>query len=157
MLLPKILNFIFRDSRQLDGLTFQKRFLRNVTGFTEKQTELLFDPTISSQIMKLFQKYLLNNEALEKVLHISQDILQKEIRMLLVPGSTMTDDEDDEDDDDDEPTTNNNNNNSSPSTWITQKLFQFVSTSIFRASVGPLLSMNLIPNHHRIFTRFTEL
>ncbi len=116
------ISFIFRDSKQLDGLTFQKRFMRNVTGFSEVQTEILFDEASGTPkaVMNLFHKYLLKDDALVRTLKISQEVLLKEVEKLVDPSERG---------------------------WTRQQLFQFASTAVFRASAGPLLSMNLIPNH----------
>jgi cytochrome P450 len=121
-----LLNFIFRESKQLDGLTFQKRFLRNVTGFTNAQIEVLFDDSSGTpkRVMHLFHKHLLQDDALERTLRISQDILLKEVDKLVLGDSENIVDG-----------------------WTRQHLFNFASTAVFRASAGPVLSMNLIPNH----------
>ena len=116
----QLMPFMFRDSKQLDGLTLQKRFMKNVTGFSEAQTEILFDNSDGTPkaIMNLFHKHLLKDDALNRTLHESQVVLLKEVDNLIDP---------------------------SESGWTRKKLFQFTSTVVFRASAGPLLSMNLIP------------
>lgn len=115
----QLISFIFRDSKQLDGLTLQKRFMKNVVGFNEAQTEILFDESTQKTVMNLFHKHLLKDDALVRTLKQSQDVLLKEVDHLIDP---------------------------SESGWTRQKLFQFTSKAVFRASAGPLLSMNLIPH-----------
>jgi len=131
----ELIPFIFRDSKQLDNLTFQKRFSRNVLKFTKQETGLQFDPVNqerSKKAMELFHKHLLHEEALESNIMKAQDILIDDIdnQWKQADGSNQMSKE--------------------------ELLFQFTASAIFRASAGALLSSSFLDRDQEIMTAFRQ-
>lgn len=125
-----LLPFIFRDSRQLDNLTFQKRFSKNVLGFSEKIVELQFSPSKAESVkdvMNIFHTHLLGEQPLEKSIRRAQEIMINDMKR--VPNSQET---------------------------KRSALFQFTSTAVFRASAGALLSNSFLNNDQEIMLIFRK-
>ena len=94
-------------------------------GFNLSQAEVLFEDETAKAAMHLFSKHLLQKEALETTIGKAQAILLEEMERFL----------------------NNNHLSRTENDWVEQNLFEFASAAVFRASAGPLLSMNLLPDY----------
>lgn len=122
---PEWLSLVFRPSLQkyLDEFTLQRQFMKNAMGMTEEGVKEGFQPAVTKAAHKHYIKYLFRGDALERSLGEVQRFFHRHVPTLcsVGPGGVET-----------------------PRDWTTHRLYDLVTTAIFKASVEPLISSALV-------------
>ena len=120
---PEQLTMVFRAkySKNLDSFSLQKQFTQSVLDCTEEETNQNFGEDLTKVTGKQFHHYLFKGEELQNSMEQVQTIFHKLIPQLV-----------------------NDDDKNGSSSWKEHNLFDMVVRSIFKATMGPLLSHDIV-------------
>lgn len=123
---PQCLTLVFKpkNTKHLDNFSLQKDFTRSVLTMNEQETQETFDS--AKMAAKHYHAFLFKGDELER----SMEKVQETFHQVVIPSlcsSSMSD-------------ANPSSLYSSSSEWTQHNLFEMVTSAIFKATMGPVIS-----------------
>jgi len=115
---------VWKDTKEIDDLALQRKFLMNVLGLTEKEADITFaqeNKGDAKMALTQIHNHVLSKDLLSGVLRKAQDYLLQTLNTIFTAHSSE----------------------GNMDEWIKFRMFDFVRKTVFKASIGPLISTSV--------------